>query len=694
MKNNSYVGYQAMVTDVTTGLSSLQGTCRGLNMEGQAAELDKLGDRLKNHIFSVGIMGEFKRGKSTVINALLGQDIVPADVVPCSATLNYVRWDAEKHAEINFKDGHSENVSVEELSNYVTKITSESEKTAENVEDAVVYYPCSFCQNGVQIVDTPGLNDDERMTAISEKVIPTLDAIIMVITAQSPFSQSEAEFVRNKVMTSDLGRIIFVVNKIDLTDEDERPRLLRHIKDKIQSSVLEKTALVYGEDSEEYKAAKDKVGDIRLISVSAKKALKGKMNNKPEMIAESGYNEFENALSYLLTEERGLLDLIHPVNQLLSVSKEALRTIETRLEALAMNSAEFEEIQKESIAKIEETRTKKKEEIKALKAKGNTLFYDLQPDIAAAYDDVAAHVESYVASCVISDRDISDKAAAENFSAKISAEINNEIESALAISTERLQHKMQERLGSDVKELEDFGQTLMKNLTDIHFNISQSSGKSSIGSIALNTAADVAGMFGSFALLGGATLPGLGGLIAGFKEHGVKGAVVGGLSGTVSGFAAAALSAAILPASLIGLPVLIIAGLASSFGGRAVTRLLFGKKEPSKGVSSAEAVRNQLLDSVHQSMDKLRQSGMLEDWVKKTSDEMYSSVAANIDQEWENSLKTMEDTLTQIKIDLQMNEEARKNTEKNMKEYAEVIKKVLESVQPIHEKLNKALNIA
>ena len=138
---DNYKNYQSMVTSVTTGISQLDGVCRHLSMEAQADELNGIGERLKNHIFSVGIMGEFKRGKSTVINALLGSKIVPADIMPCSATLNYIKWDASKHAEVRFKDGTTKNVSVEELSNYITKITEESEKQAENVEDATVIIP-------------------------------------------------------------------------------------------------------------------------------------------------------------------------------------------------------------------------------------------------------------------------------------------------------------------------------------------------------------------------------------------------------------------------------------------------------------------------------------------------------------------------------------------------------------------------
>ena len=221
--NTMYLSYQAMVSQVNQGMASLEQVCGELDLKEHAATLKTTRDRMKSQVFSVGIMGEFRRGKSTVINALLRKEIVPSDIVPTSATLNYIRWDTRPRAEIHFKDGASKEIGIDELSAYVTKITKESEQMAATVEDAVVHYPCEFCQNGVQIVDTPGLNDDERMSTISEKVIPTLDAIIMVLVPDSPFSMTEAEFVRSKVMTSDLGRIIFVLNKIDTIDEEDRP---------------------------------------------------------------------------------------------------------------------------------------------------------------------------------------------------------------------------------------------------------------------------------------------------------------------------------------------------------------------------------------------------------------------------------------------------------------------------------------
>lgn len=681
MEQNSYKNYQGMVTAVTTGIAQMNGVCRQLAMETQADELDGLGKRLQEHVFSVGIMGEFKRGKSTVINALLGQEIVPADVVPCSATLNYVKWDANKRAEIHFKDGTKTEVSVDELANYVTKITEASAQNAENVEDAVVYYPCPFCQNGVQIVDTPGLNDDERMTEISEKVIPTLDAIIMVVTADSPFSQSEAEFVRNKVMSSDLGRIIFLVNKIDLIDEDDRPRLLSSIREKIQSSVLGKMELVYGKDSKEYQSAKDKIGEIRLLPVSAKKALKGKLKNDAAMLQNSGYTEFESALSKLLTEERGMLELIHPVNQLLSAGKETTQTIETRLDALAMSTAEFEEVQKDSIAKIEETRNRKKEEIHTLRTKGKTLYANLLPEIEPLYADMESSLSAYVQTCEIRESDIATDAARQNFSAEMSQTLNHEIENQLSVQLERLQVKIQEQLGRDIDNMEGFAREFEEALSEIHINLRDSAAEKN-GTAIASALIDGIGNYALVNIFDG-LLPGIGGLISGFKEHGIKGAVVGGLTGAGITVALSLL----LP--ITGLPFALIAGIAGSFGGKKITQLVFGKKERAVNM---EKIRDSLLASVQQALNELRANGVLENWLQDTCEKTYNQVADNMDQEWENSLQTLESTLSQIKIDLEMNAENRKKIEQKMQEHSEIIQNVLTNVQPIYSKLSAALN--
>ncbi len=683
MGNENYIGYQSMLTSVTTGIAQLDGICKRLSMEGQAAELKNLEEKLKNHIFSVGIMGEFRRGKSTVINALLGQEIVPSDIVPCSATLNYVKWNVNKGAEIYFKDGTVQSIDVEDLSKYVTKITKESEEMSANVEKAVVYYPCQFCQNGVQIIDTPGLNDDERMSDISEKVIPTLDAIIMVIVPDSPFSQSEAEFVRNKVMASDLGRIIFVVNKIDTIDEDDRDRLLASIRDKIQSSVLDKMAKVYGADSEEYRNSVNKMGEIKLLPISARKALKGKVKGNATMLEESGYAEFESTLSHLLTEERGALELVHPVNQLFSVSAEALRLIDTRLSTLDMEAEEFESKQNEALAQLQQTRERKKLEIDTLKNKGVTLYTTLLPELSGVYDEIEMTLCDFVDNYTITEASVKDQAAVTTFSEQISAEMDTKMQEILSVHTERLVYRIQEQLGSDIEGLEDFGKEFNENMEAIHLGLSlERSGKTSpLSGVFLDMSINYASSY-----LFGTALPGVGGLVAGFREHGVKGAVVGGLSGAAVGFAAATIAMSL---GVVGLPLALIMGAVSTFGGKTITNLIFGKKNTVE--SNVEKIRKSMMSAVTNMLGEFKRAATLENWLKETCESSYNSIADDIDQEWENTLASMENTLTQIKVDLEMGAANKAKTENDLKAYAGEISEIITTMKPIKDRLSTSL---
>ncbi|MBE6654130.1 MAG: hypothetical protein E7608_01580 [Ruminococcaceae bacterium] len=690
---NNYLNYQNMLTSVSSSMTELDGICRKLALEKQADELEKINDRLKNHVFSVGIMGEFRRGKSTVINALLGQKIVPADIVPCSATLNYVRWDSEKNAEIHFKNGDVKTVPVDELSDYVTKITEESSKMAATVDHAVVHYPCSFCQNGVQIVDTPGLNDDERMTAISEQVIPTLDAIIMVIVPDSPFSQSEADFVRNKVMASDLGRIIFVVNKIDNVDEDDRERLLDSIKAKIQTSVLEKMEAIYGKDSEEYKNTKNKLGEIKLFPVSARNALKAKTKNDTKLLEESGYPEFEAALSKLLTEDRGLLELIHPVNKMLSTAKEAAQTIETRRNSINIKNSDFAKIQKESMEKIKIARSKKKEEIKMLKAKGKTLYADLLPELDKTYDDIEADVTDFIENYPISEDDIKDQAAINRFSESISPKINSKMEEIMSIHTERLTVRIQNQLSSDVKDLESFGAEFNAELMGIHSELNFAAEAGGVK----KTSAFIPGLIDGAVLFAGANLfdafiPGIGGIIAGFREHGFKGAAVGGISGAGIGLAT---TLALGAAGLAGLPLALIAGLAATFGGKSITNLIFGKKQaqPQQVSVSADNIRSQLMGAVDDMIMNIKNERALEKWLKDACEKAYDGISENIDEEWEASLASMENTLSQIEFDIKKSEMEKEQLDKELNGYIEIINGIVEALKPIDEKLSSALNV-
>ena len=79
-------------TILINDLRRLREFCRKLNLEKSVPQIDSMLERVHNKVFSIAVVGEFNRGKSTFINALLGKEILPSDILPCSATLNRVTY--------------------------------------------------------------------------------------------------------------------------------------------------------------------------------------------------------------------------------------------------------------------------------------------------------------------------------------------------------------------------------------------------------------------------------------------------------------------------------------------------------------------------------------------------------------------------------------------------------------------------
>ena len=250
---SNFNSVQKTIISLSKDLNQLKDFSNQLSLHKSIPLIENVIERLENKTFFVAIVGEFKRGKSTFINALLGRDILPSDIMPCSATLNRIIYGFTPSVKVIFKNGTEEKVPIAQLKNYVTKLTEESEEISANVKEAVVSYPIPYCQNRVDIIDTPGLNDESNMDEVTLSVLPHVDAAIMVISAQSPFSSSEKKFLEEKLLTNDLSRIIFVVNGIDnFARPEDADRIVNSIQNRIQKVVIERAKEVYEEDSLEY----------------------------------------------------------------------------------------------------------------------------------------------------------------------------------------------------------------------------------------------------------------------------------------------------------------------------------------------------------------------------------------------------------------------------------------------------------
>ena len=678
MNNDArYTSYQNMVTQVNTGLVQMQKAAARMNLEETAKQLEASREKLERRKFAVGILGEFRRGKSTVINSLLEKEIMPSDILPTSATMNRVTYDLTPHVVLQMRDGSEMEIGIDQLPDYVTKLDKEKEARAAKVEEAVVYYPCKFCQNGVDIVDTPGLNDDERMSRVTEEIIPKLDVVILVMVPESPFSMSEADFVLNKLMTSDLGRLLFLVNKIDtIRPASRRQDVVDNIKNRIQEKVLESIERNYGAGSDEYEDAKRKLGNIKVFPFSALDALEGKMDGDLKLIEKSDTLAFEQELTRMLTEERGALELQIPLSVMGRGAQEILKAIETRKNALQMSSQEFEQQQKEALEQIETIRAQKTEEKKRLRNNAIAARDQLTGQVADFYPTLRERLLDTLDNTYIDTGTLGTKGGQDAAVAELQKAVSTEMEASMSAFSEKIEMQLRDIAGKEAARLGSFAQEVSSRLDSLRSGIGTGASWKTGDSLSIAAEYALAMTVGGF---------GLGGIIEGYKEAGFKGAALGGAAGLAAQLATAA---ALMAISLPALPLSLIALAAGPVASKFLVKKVFKRDVGEKKLAEIRAAMKKNLDDMIADMEA---RGELEQWVRQRVSGVFESLTAALEEECEVMLKDTQGTIDAIKEDLLQNEMQRQKLQEDYEENQRTVKQILEKLEPVSAKVGKVL---
>jgi len=184
--------------------------------------------RVVEHRCNVAVIGEFKRGKSTLVNALLGADVVPTGVPPLASSVTLVRHGGARRLLVRFLDGREEEHTPEHLPRYATEAQNPGNQLG--VELTVVEMASPLLEGGLQIIDTPGIGSvHEHNTHAARTFFPRIDAAVVVLNADQPLSAAERELLAT--VDSMAGARIVVANRIDRLAHDDRRRVVRFLRD-------------------------------------------------------------------------------------------------------------------------------------------------------------------------------------------------------------------------------------------------------------------------------------------------------------------------------------------------------------------------------------------------------------------------------------------------------------------------------
>jgi GTP-binding protein EngB required for normal cell division len=178
-------------------------------------QLAAMRERLAAARLRVLVAGEAKRGKSTLINALLGRLVLPAGVTPLTAVVTTVRYGDDPHASVRYADGHEEKQPLTALPDLVTERGNPGNRR--HIAGVTVYLDAPLLAGGVELVDTPGTGSVfDWDTRAAHAALQTMDAAVFVLSADAPVSAAERDLFQK---VAGLSVTTFtVLNKADHLD--------------------------------------------------------------------------------------------------------------------------------------------------------------------------------------------------------------------------------------------------------------------------------------------------------------------------------------------------------------------------------------------------------------------------------------------------------------------------------------------
>jgi GTP-binding protein EngB required for normal cell division len=183
-----------------------------------AEEAAQAATRLAEGRFHVVAVGQFKRGKSTLLNALVGEPILPMGVTPVTTVITILRHGSARAARVYFRDGRTAEIAVSAIETFVSE--AHNPRNVKQVKAVEVTLPSPLLAAGMCLVDTPGVGSVfEANTAVTLEFVPHIDAALVVLGADPPISGDEMRLL--EAVAERIDELVFVLNKADRLGDAE-----------------------------------------------------------------------------------------------------------------------------------------------------------------------------------------------------------------------------------------------------------------------------------------------------------------------------------------------------------------------------------------------------------------------------------------------------------------------------------------
>ena len=289
-----------VLSQIAIAMDQAETTARSgqLGLTHHIRTLQSTAEQLQQGTYRIVVLGEMKRGKSTLINALVGEALLPSDVNPCTALLSLLRHGPEPKVTLHYSDGKpAKTIDFATFHSDYTISPDEARQLAPNafpdISHVVIECPAPLLASGLEIVDTPGLNDTEARNQQVLSYLNEAQAAVFVLDATQPVTLDERRYLRNYIQNRDLD-CFYVVNGWD----------------RLQTGLVnpgDTAALADAEELQRQVFTQSLPEGATWFEVSALAALRQQRRGEP--LTGSGVDKFWATLDSFLTQRRGQREL-------------------------------------------------------------------------------------------------------------------------------------------------------------------------------------------------------------------------------------------------------------------------------------------------------------------------------------------------------------------------------------------------
>ncbi len=209
-------------------LNTIESVCKEYGILSLSRQIEACKDLLaKDPFIDVAILGQFKAGKSSFLNSIIGKPVLPVGAIPVTTVITRLSYGQNEGAVVTFLDNRRSRIGLDEVELYISEAKNPANE--KNVEVVDIELPHLKYYEGLRLVDTPGLGSVFKYnTEVSQEWLPEVGMAIVAISADRPLSENDLALIRN--LTEHTPKVVLLLTKVDLLSIEQQEEVVRFFK--------------------------------------------------------------------------------------------------------------------------------------------------------------------------------------------------------------------------------------------------------------------------------------------------------------------------------------------------------------------------------------------------------------------------------------------------------------------------------